>query len=341
MRFGSSSSDGRARLPPRRKVTRAFQPVLQRAPGSNRPVSRSASRSCVSPCAIRSRRRWSPKVSSARDSAERHKMFPLQRAITIEIHRCGLHRSRQPSSHDENTHPARDDPREAPCGSRRRESRENQAWLVETRRLGQGRSDLRCCDAPRCPVSKVELASGDVRDPRYRSFFGHRPRQRRGADLSWQAQRIRGRAFHQHHHRRGSHARLAGAAGLKAKATDEIAVYGRMQHSTEMLAEWQILPLDHEALQNFERLRRARLKMSTLDMKIASVALAYRRHAALAEPARLPPGLRLESGKLARPLSTPFVARKAPRHSQTITPAAVSNRSRSPRAGAAASSRGW
>ena len=63
--------------------------------------------------------------------------------------------------------------------------------------------------------------------------------------------------------------------GSKRKRQDEIAVYERMQHSAEMLAEWHLLPFDHAALQNFERLRRGRLKMSTLDMKIASIALAY------------------------------------------------------------------
>ena len=63
--------------------------------------------------------------------------------------------------------------------------------------------------------------------------------------------------------------------GSKRKRQDEIAVYERMQHSAEMLAEWQILPFDREALLHFERLKGARIKMSTLDMKIASIALAY------------------------------------------------------------------
>jgi tRNA(fMet)-specific endonuclease VapC len=42
-----------------------------------------------------------------------------------------------------------------------------------------------------------------------------------------------------------------------------------------MISEWQILAFDHDALLNFERLKSARLKMSTLDMKIAAIALAY------------------------------------------------------------------
>lgn len=61
----------------------------------------------------------------------------------------------------------------------------------------------------------------------------------------------------------------------KRKRQDEIAVYERMQRSAEMIAEWQLLPFDREALEHFDRLKSARLKMSTLDLKIASIALAY------------------------------------------------------------------
>ena len=61
----------------------------------------------------------------------------------------------------------------------------------------------------------------------------------------------------------------------KKKRRDEIAVYERMQRSAEMIGEWQILPFDDDALENVERLKSARLKMSTLDLKIASIALAY------------------------------------------------------------------
>lgn len=70
-----------------------------------------------------------------------------------------------------------------------------------------------------------------------------------------------------------------------------------MQRSAEMIAEWQILPFDHDALENFERVKSARLKMSTLDMKIAGIALAY--DATLLSrnlrDFRQVPGLRVES----------------------------------------------
>jgi tRNA(fMet)-specific endonuclease VapC len=42
-----------------------------------------------------------------------------------------------------------------------------------------------------------------------------------------------------------------------------------------MIGEWQILPIDRDALKQFESLKTARLKLSTMDLKIASVALAY------------------------------------------------------------------
>ena len=52
-------------------------------------------------------------------------------------------------------------------------------------------------------------------------------------------------------------------------------MYQRLKRSAEMFGEWDILEWDTDALAIFEDLRRRRLKMSTADMKIASIALSH------------------------------------------------------------------
>ncbi len=66
---------------------------------------------------------------------------------------------------------------------------------------------------------------------------------------------------------------LALLSSRKCRA-DEIPVYQRMRRSTEMFAEWEILEWDQNALGWFEILKKQRKRMSTADMKIASIALA-------------------------------------------------------------------
>ncbi|MBL9130755.1 MAG: type II toxin-antitoxin system VapC family toxin [Verrucomicrobiaceae bacterium] len=61
----------------------------------------------------------------------------------------------------------------------------------------------------------------------------------------------------------------------KKKREQEIPVYQRLKRSAEMFGEWDILDWDADALVVFEELRRRRLKMSTADMKIASIALTH------------------------------------------------------------------
>ncbi|MBL9177663.1 MAG: type II toxin-antitoxin system VapC family toxin [Verrucomicrobiaceae bacterium] len=56
---------------------------------------------------------------------------------------------------------------------------------------------------------------------------------------------------------------------------DEISVYSRLKRSAEMFGQWDILDWDQDAFGTFETLRKKRLKMSTSDMKIASIALAH------------------------------------------------------------------
>lgn len=63
--------------------------------------------------------------------------------------------------------------------------------------------------------------------------------------------------------------------GAKKQRADEIPVYRRLKRSAEMFGEWDILEWDTDALAIFEGLRKRRLKMSTADMKIASIALSH------------------------------------------------------------------
>jgi tRNA(fMet)-specific endonuclease VapC len=41
------------------------------------------------------------------------------------------------------------------------------------------------------------------------------------------------------------------------------------------LAEWEVLPFDQRAAVTFERLRQQRVRIGTMDLKIAAMALAY------------------------------------------------------------------
>lgn len=61
----------------------------------------------------------------------------------------------------------------------------------------------------------------------------------------------------------------------KRRRADEIPVYQRLKRSAELFGEWDILEWDADALAIFEDLRKRRLKMSTADMKIASIALSH------------------------------------------------------------------
>lgn len=58
-------------------------------------------------------------------------------------------------------------------------------------------------------------------------------------------------------------------------ATAEVAVYARLQRTLKTYSDWDILPFDDDAVPEFERLRKLRLKAGTMDLKIASIALAH------------------------------------------------------------------
>jgi tRNA(fMet)-specific endonuclease VapC len=77
---------------------------------------------------------------------------------------------------------------------------------------------------------------------------------------------------------------------------DQIASYRLLVASIRRLAQWRILDLDEAAVATFERLRRERVRIGSMDLKIASIALT---HDALLLSANLRdfqqvPGLRVE-----------------------------------------------
>ena len=60
-----------------------------------------------------------------------------------------------------------------------------------------------------------------------------------------------------------------------ARASQQVQLYARFQRNIEVLREWDILPFDSEAAGLFENLRRQRLRIGTMDLKIAAICLAH------------------------------------------------------------------
>src|ERR1041384_1630926 len=58
-------------------------------------------------------------------------------------------------------------------------------------------------------------------------------------------------------------------------ASKQIAVYASFQRSIEALRDWDILPFDSEAAALLETLQRQRLRVGTMDLKIAAICLAH------------------------------------------------------------------
>jgi tRNA(fMet)-specific endonuclease VapC len=54
----------------------------------------------------------------------------------------------------------------------------------------------------------------------------------------------------------------------------QIGAYVRLRQLFRFFATWRVLDWDEPAMERFEGLRRARIKVGTMDLKIASVALA-------------------------------------------------------------------
>ena len=82
-----------------------------------------------------------------------------------------------------------------------------------------------------------------------------------------------------------------------AQASQQVQLYGRFQRSIEVLREGDILPFDSEAAGVFENLQRQRLRVGTMDLKIAAICLAHDARLLtrnLTDFARIP-GLRVEN----------------------------------------------
>ena len=56
---------------------------------------------------------------------------------------------------------------------------------------------------------------------------------------------------------------------------EEIPIYAKLQGSVAVFADWDILAWDEEAVDRFEELRRQKIRIGTMDLKIASIGLAY------------------------------------------------------------------
>ena len=66
-----------------------------------------------------------------------------------------------------------------------------------------------------------------------------------------------------------------GLLNRRARAPEQVIVYARFQRSIEVLRDWDILPFDDEAAALFEDLQRQRLRVGTMDLKIAAICLAH------------------------------------------------------------------
>ena len=60
-----------------------------------------------------------------------------------------------------------------------------------------------------------------------------------------------------------------------AAGRDQIVFYGKLQRSVETLARLTILPFDEDAALVFHRLRDARIRVGTMDLKIAAICIAH------------------------------------------------------------------
>jgi tRNA(fMet)-specific endonuclease VapC len=56
---------------------------------------------------------------------------------------------------------------------------------------------------------------------------------------------------------------------------EQIAAYQRLQPRIAFFAEWNVLPWDTNAADILQRLRRQRIRIGTMDLKIASIVLAH------------------------------------------------------------------
>jgi tRNA(fMet)-specific endonuclease VapC len=58
-------------------------------------------------------------------------------------------------------------------------------------------------------------------------------------------------------------------------AQRQVAYYERLLGLVAFFAEWEVLPFDRRAAVTFERLRQQRVRIGTMDLKIAAIALVH------------------------------------------------------------------
>jgi tRNA(fMet)-specific endonuclease VapC len=63
--------------------------------------------------------------------------------------------------------------------------------------------------------------------------------------------------------------------GSRKSLRDEISVYDRLRQSAKVIGEWDVLPWDNDTLALFESLRKTLKRISSMDLKIACIALAH------------------------------------------------------------------
>ena len=55
-----------------------------------------------------------------------------------------------------------------------------------------------------------------------------------------------------------------------------IAIYQRLQGRIDFFAKWHVLPWDEGAVEQFNRLRDQRIRIGSMDLKIAAIALSHK-----------------------------------------------------------------
>jgi len=67
---------------------------------------------------------------------------------------------------------------------------------------------------------------------------------------------------------------LAAIRGVQ-EVRRQVTYYSRLVGLVRFYANWRILPFDDQAAEEFQRLRRERVRIGTMDLKIASIALVH------------------------------------------------------------------
>ena len=67
---------------------------------------------------------------------------------------------------------------------------------------------------------------------------------------------------------------LAAIRGMQ-EVHRQVTYYSRLVGLVRFYANWRILPFDDQAAEEFQRLRRERVRIGTMDLKIASIALVH------------------------------------------------------------------